>query len=405
MLSVKSLDAQAPISEVHVEGCERCSTESVMAAAELRLNQVAGRTELDAAMQRLVDTGFFLATNYRYQPRKVDGKNTYSLTLEVMEETATLPVVIDLAGFDSAAIAKELAASYPLIREKIPNNERAMTYARTAIEAVLKRMGRAEEVTAPVESNLTTRETWVVFRLANAPKVATVTFTGNRVVDSQTLVALAERLLKGHDYSERETRRFLERNITPLYEERAMLNATFPRVGCVEPCTGAVNVVVDVNEGTVWKLGKVDIAGDGLPADAMRTAAKFPEGQLADWKKFMAAVAAMETPLRRDGYIAVSSQPARTFRKSEPIVDVTVQVTKGKRYVLGTIQLNGLDDGERQRAVQLCKLRAGDPFDELYIDEYTKEVFEVPVRRPKSVARELRPRAGTNVVDVLISYR
>jgi outer membrane protein assembly factor BamA len=166
-----------------------------------------------------------------------------------------------------------------------------------------------------------------------------------------------------------------------------------------------VDVLIEVDEGTVWKLGKVDISGEGLPLDAMRAAAQFPEGSPAGWKQFMAAVNAMETPLRRDGYIMVRSQPVRAFRKPEPIVDVTVQVTKGMRYVLGTIQLNGLGDRERRRASLLCKLHPGDPLDELYLNEYTKEVFDVPVNRPTSVSRELRPRAGTNVIDVLLSFR
>lgn len=403
--TVDALHAQAPISELRVEGCERYRREAAMAASGLLLNAVVGRPQLEAAARKLVDSGFFQSANYRYQPRTAGGKSTYAVTLEVAEEPATLSVVVDIPDIDATTIWKELNAAHSLAGERLPDNERATSYCRLAIESALRRLGHPQEIAAMHETDLPTGRMEVVFRLANAPKIAGFQFTGRRAVESAALITIAERLLKGRAYSERDVRRVLKFNVQPLYEERGMLTAAFPRVRTVNPQGGTVDVAIDIDEGPVWTLGKVDIAGDGLPLDGLRAAARFGEGRSVDWKKLTAAIAAMEQPLRRDGYIHVHSNPVRSFRKEALIVDVTVEVTKGRQFVLGVIQLSGLGAADQVQAAKLCKLRAGDPLNGPYLDEYTKAVFDVVTRRPKSVGRELRVRAGTNVVDVMLSYR
>jgi outer membrane protein insertion porin family len=402
---IAALLAQAPISELRVEGCARYRPEVVISASGLCLHEVVGRQELEAAARKLVDSGFFQSANYRYQPRAASGKSTYAVTLEVAEEPATLSVVVDIPDIDATTIWKELNAAHSLAGERLPDNERATSYCRLAIESVLRRLGHPQEIAAMHETDLPTRRMEVVFRSANAPKIAGFQFTGRRAVESAALTTIVERLLKGREYSEREVRRVLKFNIQPLYEERGMLTVTFPRVRTVNPQGGTVDVAVHIDEGPVWTLGKVDIVGDGLPLDDLRAAARFGERSSADWKKLMAAVAAMEQPLWRDGYIHVHSNPVRSFRKEELIVDVTVEVTKGLQFVLGILQLSGLGAADQVQAARLCKLRAGDPLNGPYLDEYAKAVIEVVTHRPKYVSRELRVRVGTNVVDVSLSYR
>lgn len=403
--TVAALHAQAPISELRVDGCERYRPEAAIAASGLRLHAVVGRQELEAAARQLVDSGFFQSANYRYQPRTASGKSTYAVTLQVAEEPATLSVVVDIPDIDATTIWKELKTAHPLAGERIPDNERAISYCRLAIESVAQRWGHRQEIAAMIETDLPTGRMEVIFRSVNAPKIAGFQFTGRRAMESAALTTIAERLLKGREYSEREVRRVLKFNIKPLYEERGMLTVTFPRVRTVNPQGGTVDVAIEIDEGPVWTLGKVDIVGDGLPLDALRAAARFAERSSADWKKLMAAIAIMEQPLRQDGYIDVHSNPVRSFRREGFIVDVTVEVTKGRQFVLGTIQLSGLGAADQAHAARLCKLRAGDPLNGPYLDEYTKAVLDVVTRRPKSVSRELRVRAGTNVVDVILSYR
>ncbi len=390
---------------MRVEGCDRYRPEVAIAASGLRLNAVVGRQEPETAARQLVDSGFYQSANYRYQPRTAGGKSTYAVTLEVTEEPATLPIVVDIPDIDAPTIWKELKSAHPLAAERIPDNQRAISYCQLAIESVLQCLGHRREIAVMNETDLSTGRMEAVIRLANAPKIVGFRFTGQRAMESAALTTIAERLLKGREYSEREVRRLLEFNIKPLYEERGMLTAAFRRVRAVNPQVGTVDVAIDIDEGPVWTLGKVDIVGDGLPLDALRAAARFGERSSADWKKLMAAIAAMEQPLRQDGYIDVHSNPVRSFRKEGFIVDVTVEVTKGRQFVLGTIQLSGLDAADQVQAARLCKLRAGDHLNGPCLDEYTRAVLDVVTRRPKSVSRELRVRAGTKVVDVILSYR
>jgi outer membrane protein insertion porin family len=403
--SVTLLHGQAPISELRVEGAKRHSPEATVAAAGLQLNAIVSRKDLDDASQRLVDSGFYRSANYRYQPRAGDGRSTYAVTLEVVEEAATLPVVFDVANVDEAKLWKELKTSHPLVAELIPDSERTISYCRLAVENVLERWGQRQQIVSQNEADLATGRMAVVLRPAKAPKIAGFKFTGHRAMASGALSTIVERLLNGRAYSERDIRFVLEQNLKPAYEERGMLTAKFPGVRAVSSQDGTVDVAIEIDEGPVWTLGKVDIVGNDLPLDAMRAAGHFAVRNPADWKKFKAAIAAMEQPLRSDGYIRVSSNPVLSFRTEGFVVDVTVRVSKGQQFVLGTVQLDGLTAAEQIKAAKLCKLRAGEPLNESYLDEYSKKVFEVAARRPASVSRLLRSRPGTNVVDVVLSYR
>lgn len=402
---IAALSVQLPISELRVDGCAHYRQEVVIYASGLRLNSVVGRAELDAAMQRLVDTGFFQTVNYRYAPRSTDGQRTYAVTLEVLGAPAALPVVLDIADVEEAAVWRDLETARSLAGKRIPNNELALAYCRQAIEIALRRLGRARQISATMETELATGGMTVVFKLADRPKVATVSFMGCRQLENAVLTEIAGRLLKGRDYSELDIRRILEANIKPLCEERGLLTAEFTRVRGVNLRSDTVDVLVEINEGPVWMLGNVEMVGDELPAVAMRAAARFGKRGPVDWKKLMATIAAIQEPLQRQGYLKVQSNPERAFRKEALTVDVRVQVTKGLQYVLGTLQISGLSEAAQTKAAKRCKLRAGEPLDLPYLDDYTRAVISMPDCSRKNVSRQLRHRPGTNVVDVLLSFQ
>jgi len=207
----------------------------------------------------------------------------------------------------------------------------------------------------------------------------------------------------GQESTERDFRRMLELNIRPLYEELGRLTVAFPRVQMAVTAELAA-VTTQVVEGPVWRLGKIDLAGDELPEAEMRAAAQFAEGRPANWKLFLASVSDMEQVLRRDGYIHAESKPTRSFREADRTVDVRVDVQKGRRFFFGELQVHGLDPGMQQRVAAQWKLASGAPMDELYIRDFMKALVPVLAGRIKSFRSDLRPREGTNVVDVVLTF-
>ena len=57
-----------PIQTLSVEGNQNYTKEQILAIAGLKVGQVAGNSEFDAARERLVATGLFEKVEYRFVP-------------------------------------------------------------------------------------------------------------------------------------------------------------------------------------------------------------------------------------------------------------------------------------------------------------------------------------------------
>jgi outer membrane protein insertion porin family len=404
VLAVPAALAQRPVVAIAVTGTERFTPAAVIAASGLHVGQTVVRNDLNAAAQRLLDTGFFSSVNYRYDFKTICDMNGFAVTLQIAEEPAPMPVELDIPGQDSETLWPQLQSAAPFIGRRMPGNDRASAYYKRAIENLLAKSNHPQEIAIKTEADVPTRQSFFICRPAHLPKVAIIRFSGNAAISSDILQAHLAKVAMGQESTERDFRRMLELNIRPLYEELGRLTVAFPHVQMVITGDSAA-VTTEVVEGPVWHLDKVDLAGDRLPEAEMRAAAQFEQGRPANWKLFLASVSNMEQVLRRDGYIQASSKATRSYREADRSVDVRVDVQKGRQFFFGELQVHGLDPGMQQRVAGQWKLASGAPMNELYIRDFIKAVAPVLAGKIKSSRTDLRPREGTNVVDVVLTFR
>ena len=397
--------AQHPVMEIKVAGNERLAAAAVIAASGLRKGQTATRAELDAAAQKLADTGFFTSVSYRYDPKAVGGVTGYALTFQVSEQPALAPVELDIPGQDAEHLWQQLKTADGFMDRQMPNNDRASAYYKRAIEAVLRKSNHPEEIVMKNEADLQTHKMAIVCRPANLPKIAAIRFEGNAAIAEGGLQAAMAKVAMGRDYSERDFRRMLEFNVRPLYEELGRLTVAFPRMNMARADDAAVTVTAGIDEGPVWRLGKVVLTGDALPLADMHEAVRFAYGDPANWKQFMTTVDKMEQVLRRDGYITASSQPVRSFHDPTQIVDVTVQVKKGPLFRFGELHIEGLDTATQQRLARLWKLPKGAPMNQYYVDDFFRSVLPSLRGKVRTYGSELHVHSGEIVVDVTLKFR
>ena len=380
--------AQHPVAQIKVAGNARLAATAVITASGLRVGQIVTRAQLDAAAQKLADTGFFASVSYRYDPKAAGGVTGYALTLQVTEEAARTPVELDIPGQDAERLWQQLKSADALIDRQMPNNERASAYYKRAIEAVLRKSNHPEEIVMKTEADLPTGKTWVAFRPAHLPKVAAIRFEGNAAIADGELQAALAKVAMGQDFTERDFRRLLDFNVRPLYEELGRLTVAFPRVNMARAGDAVVAVTAGIDEGPEWRLGKVVLTGDALPLADMHEAARFAYGAPANWTQFMASVYKMEQVLR----------PTQ-------VVDVTVNVTKGRQFLFGELHIEGLDPGTQQRLAALWKLPGGAPMNQPYIDEFVRSVQPLLKSKFRTFGSELHVRTGANVVDMTLKFR
>jgi len=398
--------AQAPLYEIRVTGNVQLRAADIIAASGLKTGQTVTRDDFDAANQKLFETGLFTSVNYRYAAKMQGNVAGFSLTLEVAEEPAATEVILDIPGVDESKLWQDVARSDPFARPQMPHNERAVAYYQHAIENWLRAHNRQDQIVMEDESDLSRGTMAVVFVPANLPKIGEVVFAGNDAISNDALQRALVNVAPGQDYTDRMFRRMIELNLRPIYEEKGHLTVSFPHIAIADPAAATSTINVEVNEGPEWTLGKVDVAGDGLPIDPLKKAAQFPEGKLANWKQIQACIGKMEALIRRDGYLNVtSSKPERAFHEKERAVDLTIQVRKGQRFLFAALQINGFSPDLEQKARKLWKLAQGAPMDAAYPNEYIRSMLDSLHVQVKSISTSLHIRPGTNLVDVVLNFR
>jgi outer membrane protein assembly factor BamA len=166
-----------------------------------------------------------------------------------------------------------------------------------------------------------------------------------------------------------------------------------------------VTLSVTITEGAAYQLGKVNIAGDGLPADAMLSAAKFPKGKLANWKQMQEGIWDMEKVVKRTGFFDAAVSAERSYDDAAHALDLNIRADKGPLYRFGELSLTGLDANLSARAKALWKPKAGDPYDYAYPNEFLQAFARATdlggIRKFKAVPKA---GAGEHVMDINLVF-
>src|SRR5205814_5578706 len=66
----KAAPLEWPIDSLSIEGNQNYTKEQILGVAGLKVGQMAGKSQFDAARDRLVATGLFDTVSYRFAPAK-----------------------------------------------------------------------------------------------------------------------------------------------------------------------------------------------------------------------------------------------------------------------------------------------------------------------------------------------
>jgi outer membrane protein insertion porin family len=367
--------ARWPIESITVEGNRIYKTEQILAVAGLKVGQMAGRPEFEAARDRLVATGAFETVGYKFVP--AEGVKGYAATFQVTEVEQAYPVQFEDLHISELDLIANLKAHDPMFSmEKMAATQPVLErYAKWVAEFMASK-GQPEKIAGNVRP-ATPGDYVIVFHPDRPlPVVALVNFRGNHVIPSNVLHDAVAGAAIGTQYTEDRFRDVLNASIRPLYEARGRVRVAFPELQ-TEPVTDVkgLRVLVTIDEGESYTLGKVTVAGQTpVHVDTLLKEADLKTGDVANFDKVNKGVDAIGKAVRHAGYLDVKVLPDRKIDDGKKSVDVTYYVDPGTQYTMGKLTVNGLDLEGEAEIKRIWILTQGKAFNPEYPDFFLSTI-------------------------------
>lgn len=371
----KAAPAEWPIASLSIEGNQNYTKEQILGIAGLKVGQMAGKSQFDAARDRLVATGLFDTVSYRFAPAK--DSDGYAAAFQVVEAGPLYPVQFLGLPAKPAEIEAWLKSKNPMYAPKIPATTEVLARYTRLIEEFLAARNQSEKVIAKLTPTAAINEFAIVFRSnAPLPTVAEVRFTGNSLFPATVLQDKISEVAIGVPYTDSAFRSLLDTAIRPRYDARGHVQVSFPKI-TAEPAKDVSGVVVTVvvDEGPEFKLGEVQIGGHYAPKSAeLLKIAKFKTGEVANFDEIAQGLDRIKRSLRRTGYLHAEAHIDRTVHEKAKTVDLTIRIDEGPQFTFGKLLVQGLDLTGEAEVKKIWGLQEGKPFDGDYPDYFLNRV-------------------------------
>ena len=367
---------QWPIQSLSVEGNRNFTKQQILAVAGLKVGQVAGKTEFDAARDRLVATGCFETVGYRFAPSK--DSSGYAASFQVAEVSPLYPVQFEGLPAKPGEIAAWLQSKDPMFAPKLPPTSELLSRYTRLVQDFLDSKNQSEKVLGKL-TPIGVNDFAIVFRSARAlPTIAQVKFAGNQALPTTLLQNKLAEVAFGFPYTEAGFRTLLDNAIRPLYDARGRVRVTFPKI-TTEPAidVNGLALTVTVDEGPEFKLGEVKFSGNyaAKSADLLKIG-KFQTGEVANFEGVYLGIDRIKKRMQRMGYLRAETSIERAIHDKTKIVDLTVRIDEGAQFSFGKLTIEGLDLNGEAAIKKLWGLQPGKPFDADYPDFFLNRIRE-----------------------------
>jgi outer membrane protein insertion porin family len=333
----------------------------MLAVSGLKPGNSITQPDIQAAAQKLLDTGMFSNIQFKF-----DGEDlTYMLT----PETNLAPVrYANFPWWDEAALNAAVAAKVPLFHGTVPPESGMQEAVADALTALLKEKGVEATVTGAPSQDLGTGKTQGIEYHIDAPPVQIGTVTLAGVSDAwATPVAGIEKAAQGQAF-DGAAEATLRAALNAIYHRQGYLEMEMNGFARGEPQVTDGKVMVPVRasimEGVQYRVGTLTLAGDVLmtPADFAKTA-KLHSGDVANEDLLRGTLAAVAYPYKAHGYLRAKIDAMPRFEAANRTVNYAVTVEPGPVFHMGELSLVNLNDQQKADVLRLWPMREGDVYD------------------------------------------
>ncbi len=399
-----------PIESLKVEGNHNYTQAQILAVAGLKIGQLAGKQEFEAARDRLVATAMFETVGYKFAPG--GDKNGYAASFQVVEAQPAYPIRFDDLGVPEKELADYLRGKDPLFAPRLAATKPVLERYKQWIQEYVTAHNGKDKVIAkvtPVGVPSGPGEFVILFRPARSdPAVAEVAFEGNQVIPTSALQNAIAEVAVGLPYKEEAFRQCLDSSIRPLYDARGRIRVTFTKV-TVENAKDVQGLAVKVTleEGGTYDLGGVRVEGaPHFEAVRLLKTAKFKNGDLADFDEVGKGVDRIKKVLAHQGYMRNDVQIVRHIDDAKKTVNLVLRIDEGPQFLFGTLHIEGLDLNGEAAIRKMWTHKPDTPYNPEYPDYFLQQVREAGLFDNLGDTRaETKIDDKTHIVDVTLYFK
>ncbi|HEY6947068.1 MAG TPA: POTRA domain-containing protein [Candidatus Acidoferrum sp.] len=405
--------ATAALREVRVVGQKHLSEAQIAALTGLAVGSQVGRADLQAAADKLIQTGLFSKVSYNFETR------TGVVVTYHVEESPRIPAYFDnIPWFADSELADAIRAKLPFFDGTLPEAGGTVEQAADAIKELIASHGMQVTLEHEVAGNPSGEGTIQLFKVQGpALQIEKLEFSDASLLASKVVQQHLTEIV-GKPYSRLAIDLFLTEAIRPVYLSKGCLHA---KLGPPEiRLTGKpgpklpeqIPVFVPIDPGPVyhWKevhwTGNVTVSEFTLNGDVGLKA-----GDVADGMKIEAGWDRVREELGHHGYLDAKVDPVPAFDESAQTVSYSVKIHEGLQYRFGKMVLTGLSPAAEKKLHEAWPIPQGDIFDKTKYEEvltklqrHREQIFgELPLHY-ETPGHWLQTNSD-GTVDVLLDFK
>jgi len=405
--------AQTTLRKIEILGLQRLSPDRVIETSGLKLGQAVDASAIDAAANRLMQSGLFKKLGYRVRT----ANNEATVIFEVEEAAKNLPVVFEnFVWFSDEELVRAIRQDVPFFDGTSPEAGSTADKISGSLQRLLTQKHLAGQVEFLPYGDMATGKQELLFTVKGVKlPVCALHFTAASDISEEELIKNSQQLFKA-DYSRNDIAGFARYQLFPLYRHLGHLRAQFGEATAIlendGPCANAVSVTVPVDEGLVYSWDNSDWAGNqALPSSELVAALNMKAGEVADGLKIDQGLKAVSKAYGRKGYVAARFKESISFDDSSRRVTYQFTVTEGPQFRMGNLIINGLSPADADKLKEKWGLATGAIYDAGYLEDYSLSIRELLGQLKSrgsfknSISMDIKPDAQKLTVDVVMTFK
>lgn len=394
------------IARVQLEGAKRFAPDDVARLAGVTIGKTMTIDELNAAAQRLANTGFFESVKYRYT---LTGRRV-TVIYDLVEIPWTIPVSVDnFVWFTKDEVLQAVRREVPTFDGTLPKSREMPDLMVRTLQKLLESKKIPGRVEFSPEGTLSGQLVQYIFAVKDpAPRLCDVQVTGASAISASELAA-AMRTGTGDDYSGFTVGNVVKGTLTEMYRRRGFWGASFAAPSTslsADPACAGVALALTVTEGVPYTFAGAQWSGNpSVQSAGLDTALGMKPGELAESAKLEAGLRAVRREYGRIGHLAMRSTYAPRLDAASKQVVFDIQVVEGPQFRMGTFEIVGFPPADVEALTEKWRLRPGDPFDEEYARDFQGKEVTGPWRARRVAGKPPQMQTRVDSQKQLVNVR